>query len=78
MISPLKPLSIVIFCEATIMAEPIHSPEAKPVSNQPEELGLFDTYGTFPVWMLKAIEAITPDFLTTQPTTKTESQPKAE
>lgn len=28
-----------------------------------EELGLTDSYGSFPVWMLKIIDAITPEIL---------------
>ena len=31
-----------------------------------QEFGLLETYGTFPVWMLKAIQLITPSFLITQ------------
>ena len=31
-----------------------------------EDLGLFENYGTFPVWMLKAIQLMTPGFLLTK------------
>ena len=30
------------------------------------EPGLFESYGTFPIWMLKAIQLATPDFLLVQ------------
>lgn len=33
------------------------------VSGKTEELGLFDSYGSFPVWALKLINIITPKFL---------------
>lgn len=33
----------------------------------PQELGLFDSYGSFPVWMLKLIDLATPDFLNRKP-----------
>jgi len=40
---------------------------AKEVENKEEqskeELGILDSYGSFPVWMLKGIELITPDIL---------------
>ncbi len=29
----------------------------------PEEPSLLESYGSFPVWMLKAIDLVTPDFL---------------
>lgn len=32
-------------------------------SEQKEEPGLMESYGSFPVWSLKLIDAITPDFL---------------
>ena len=48
------------------MAEPIHPPEIKLETDQKEVLGLLETYGTFPIWMLKAIQAVTPDFLMEQ------------
>ncbi len=31
-----------------------------------EELGMLDSYGSFPVWMLKGIQLITPDILITK------------
>jgi len=30
---------------------------------QKEEPGLLESYGSFPVWILKLIQAVTPDFL---------------
>lgn len=30
---------------------------------EPAELGLLESYGSFPVWMLKLIHLLTPDFL---------------
>ncbi len=35
---------------------------ATPVQ-QRKELGLFEYMGTFPVWMIRMIQALTPDFL---------------
>jgi hypothetical protein len=36
-----------------------------------KELGMMDYYGSFPVWMLKGIQLITPDVLITKtPTPK--------
>ena len=32
-------------------------------SQQKKEPGLFDYIGSFPVWMLRIIDALTPDFL---------------
>ena len=32
-------------------------------SKQKEEPGLMESYGSFPVWSLKLIDAITPEFL---------------
>ncbi|PIR01312.1 MAG: hypothetical protein COV66_02525 [Nitrospinae bacterium CG11_big_fil_rev_8_21_14_0_20_45_15] len=31
-----------------------------------KELGIMDSYGSFPVWMLKGIQLITPDILITK------------
>ena len=33
------------------------------VPEQKEEPGLMESYGSFPVWTLKLIDALTPDFL---------------
>ena len=33
------------------------------ISEQKEEPGLMEWYGSFPVWSLKLIDAITPEFL---------------
>ena len=33
------------------------------VSEQKEEPGLMESYGSFPVWTLKLINALTPEFL---------------
>lgn len=35
---------------------------ATPVQ-QPKELGLFETIGSFPVWLIRIIQAFTPDAL---------------
>ncbi len=35
---------------------------ATPV-HQHKELGLFEYIGSFPVWMIRMIQALTPDFL---------------
>jgi hypothetical protein len=42
------------------MTEPTHPTEPK---TQRKEPGLFDSIGSFPVWMLKIIHFITPDCL---------------
>ena len=34
-----------------------------PQNNRKEDPGLMESIGTFPVWMLKIIDVITPDFL---------------
>ena len=33
------------------------------ISGQKDEPGLMESYGSFPVWSLKLIDAITPEFL---------------
>jgi len=33
------------------------------ISEQKEEPGLMESYGSFPVWSLKLIDAMTPEFL---------------
>ena len=33
------------------------------ISEQKEEPGLMESYGSFPVWSLKLIDALTPEFL---------------
>ena len=33
------------------------------ISEQKEDPGLMESYGSFPVWSLKLIDAITPEFL---------------
>ena len=33
------------------------------ISAQKEEPGLMESYGSYPVWSLKLIDAITPEFL---------------
>ncbi|MEK9627939.1 MAG: hypothetical protein VW455_02860 [Nitrospinota bacterium] len=38
----------------------IKSPD---IPEEKEEPGLLESYGSFPVWSLKLIDAITPDFL---------------
>jgi hypothetical protein len=41
-----------------------------------EELGLFDSYGSFPVWMLKIISLVTPSFLINKPCPKKKEDTK--
>ena len=36
------------------------------VAEQKEEPGLMESYGSFPVWSLKLIDALTPEFLITK------------
>ena len=43
--------------ESEIEKKPADNPEEK------EEPGMLESYGSFPVWSLKLIDAITPDFL---------------
>lgn len=50
------------------MAADLKSQEKQTTDQTPktqEEPGLCDTIGSFPVWMLKIIDALTPDFLRT-------------
>lgn len=52
--------------EAKKMTDKSAPPEKKVQENMPgktEELGMFDSYGSFPVWALKLIDLITPGFL---------------
>jgi len=50
------------------MMEQSHPPEQAPKKDStPEEPGLMDSYGSFPVWMLKAIDLMTPDCLIKKP-----------
>lgn len=48
------------------MGKTVDEPEAKENSGVVIEPSLFETYGTFPVWMLKAIQLATPSFLIAQ------------
>jgi len=48
------------------MAEDVKSEEKEQIQSAPvsaEEPGLLDSFGTFPVWMLKIIQLITPNSL---------------
>ncbi|MFQ5673872.1 MAG: hypothetical protein ACE5G9_12330 [Nitrospinales bacterium] len=52
------------------MKEQSHLPEQdspKKTAAQETEPGLLDSYGSFPVWMLKIIDLVTPDFLIHKP-----------
>jgi hypothetical protein len=49
-----------------MMAEEVKSEEKEQTQSAPvsaEEPGLLDSFGTFPVWMLKIIQLITPNSL---------------
>lgn len=48
------------------MTKIVEPTEPKPQTRK-EELGLFDSYGSFPVWMLKIIGLVTPSFLINKP-----------
>jgi hypothetical protein len=48
--------------ERWIMTDPQKS-KAEPQKEEPE---LWESYGSFPVWSLKLINALTPDFLITK------------
>jgi len=37
--------------------------EGPSMDPEKEDPGIMESYGTFPVWMLKSIHALTPDFL---------------
>ena len=37
--------------------------QSMPQNTNKEEPGLMESIGSFPVWMLKIIDAVTPDFL---------------
>jgi len=43
--------------------EPQPEETPKSVEELPEEPGMLESIGSFPVWMLKIIQAATPDFL---------------
>lgn len=43
---------------------------------QKEEPGLMESYGSFPVWSLKLINALTPDFLITKGPVEKKKLPK--
>ncbi|MEC7641617.1 MAG: hypothetical protein VYC17_05615 [Nitrospinota bacterium] len=44
-------------------SNPLEGETQNKTSVQAQELGLTDSYGSFPVWMLKIIHSVTPDFL---------------
>jgi hypothetical protein len=43
---------------------------------QKEEPGLMESYGSFPVWSLKLIDALTPEFLITKGPVKKKKLPQ--
>lgn len=45
---------------------PKGSPSPPPETELKEEPGLLESVGSFPCWMLKMIDAVTPDFLRTK------------
>ncbi len=50
---------------------PGKGPKSLPPAPEP---GLFEYFGSFPVWMLKIIQLLTPDFLINKP--KQDNPPK--
>ena len=56
------------------MGEEENQPDTKIDNESSEEPGLLETYGTFPVWMLKAIQLVTPSFLIAQNPPKDENK----
>lgn len=40
--------------------------ENRPENEAPEDPGMLETVGSFPVWMLKLIDQVTPDLLRTK------------
>jgi len=59
----------------TLMFEPLRETmkdenqslkKAATPTRQHQELGLFDTIGSFPVWLIRIIQALTPDSLITK------------
>ncbi len=45
------------------MAESPETSKTQKPAAETEEPGILESYGTFPVWLLKIIQLITPDFL---------------
>ena len=46
------------------------------ISEQKKEPGLMESYGSFPVWSLKLIDAITPEFLISKEPVETKKLPQ--
>ena len=46
------------------------------VPEQKEEPGLMESYGSFPVWTLKLIDALTPEFLISKEPLKKKKLPQ--
>ncbi len=38
-------------------------PQVKPEGVKPEDMGILESYGSFPIWLLKGIQLVTPEFL---------------
>lgn len=49
-----------------MMGKITNQPDAEESAEETQEPGLFETYGTFPVWILKVIQLFTPSFLIVQ------------
>ncbi|QPJ60357.1 MAG: hypothetical protein G3M70_07950 [Candidatus Nitronauta litoralis] len=43
-----------------------HPPESKKENEVPEDPGMMESVGSFPCWMLKLIDTVTPDSLRTK------------
>mgnify|MGYP004198056341 CR=1 FL=1 len=55
-----------------LMGENGNQTETSKGEKDAQEFGLLETYGTFPVWMLKGIQLLTPSFLIVQSPPKDE------
>lgn len=47
-----------------------------PAPDQKEEPGMMESYGSFPVWSLKLIDALTPEFLISKGPVKKKKLPQ--
>lgn len=50
--------------------------QASDAPEKKEEPGLMESYGSFPVWSLKLIDALTPEFLISKEPTKKRKLPQ--
>ena len=53
----------IIICKYGCMSDTDKEKKSSDSQEQKEEPGLMESYGSFPVWSLKLIDAITPEIL---------------